>query len=946
MNNLWKEKFKKSLETGFMEKSTHSEFLYQPELLTNHKKPPRKVLTTLLREFHSCQEFYISVAFVTTSGVATLINTFKTLEKKGVTGKVIVSQYLNFTQPEALKKLSRLSNIKLRIATKENAHSKGYLFKTPEYFNLIIGSSNLTANALTINKEWNLKVSALHSSAIVEKVLKEFELDFEEGSEVTTEYLEKYQRIYNEQLLFNRKIREEGLLTRFAEIAPNSMQIDALKKLKILREKKKSKALLISATGTGKTYLSAFDAKSLNPKKLLFVVHRLNIAEKSLQAFKHIFGSQKTMGLYSGNKRELNNDFIFSTIQTISKDSHLNQFSHTHFEYIIIDESHRSGANSYRKLLDYFKPNFLLGMTATPERTDGYDIFSLFDHNIAFEIRLNRAMEEGMLSQFHYYGIADITIDNETFNKKRDFNLLLSDERVKRIIQNATFYGCDNGIIRGLVFCSRNDEANELSIQFNERGLKTVALTGNSSEEERVNAIERLESDDLEKKLDYIFTVDIFNEGIDIPKVNQIIMIRPTESAIIFVQQLGRGLRKIESKRYLTVIDFIGNYKNNYLIPIALYGDTSYNKDSLRKMITEGSTMIPGASTVNFDEITKEKIFQSIDSANMHQFSDLKKDYLLLKYKLGHSPLMMDFINHGSRDPFLYVNYAKSLFNFARKIDPDSIPEIPGISKKILEVFSREINNSIRVEESIILLNVIEKGAFSLDELCQIIKTKYGYTVTEDTVESCVRNLNFAFIRDKKNKKLLSVKDIYDIENLIYKDGIFYICNKFRDMLNQTVFKKYLMDSIQYSICTFDNHFEWEKWNQGFVLYRKYSRKDVFRILNVKENPVAQNVGGYLVDTHAGHCPIFVNYHKEDDISESTKYDDEFINKTTFDWMSKSKRTLNSPDVQAILGENGAIRLLLFIKKNNDEGQEFYYMGDVSPKSNEVKPAIICEEKY
>ena len=250
----------------------------------------------------------------------------------------------------------------------------------------------------------------------------------------------------------------------------------------------------------------------------------------------------------------------------------------------------------------------------------GNDIFKLFDHNIAYEIRLNRAMEEEMLTSFHYYGVTDLLIDDNKVDNLTDFNLLISSERVNRIIEQANFYGSDNGITRGLVFCSRKKEAVELSTLFNLRGYKTVALTGDSSEEERAKSIEKLESDNLSEKLDYIFTVDIFNEGIDIPKINQIIMLRPTESAIIFIQQLGRGLRKVDGKGYLTVIDFIGNYEKNYLIPVALYGDTSYNKDSLRKLITEGSKMIPGCSTINFDEITKERIFQSIDSANMQLF--------------------------------------------------------------------------------------------------------------------------------------------------------------------------------------------------------------------------------------------------------------------------------------------------------------------------------------
>jgi superfamily II DNA or RNA helicase/HKD family nuclease/SOS-response transcriptional repressor LexA len=933
--------FNKSLQTGYVDKSVISNPDYQPELLVNQKKPPQKVLSTILHELENCNQFFISVAFVTTSGVAAIINKLKELDDREIKGKILVSQYLNFTQPEALKRILQFKNIELKIATTGNAHTKGYIFKSKEHYNLIIGSSNLTAQALSTNKEWNIKVSALNESSIVEKVLREFHSDFENGTSVTHEYISYYEEIYQSQFLLNRKNRLENLVESNVLISPNSMQIEALENLQHFRANHKNKALIISATGTGKTYLSAFDAKAYNPKKLLFVVHRLTIAKDSLNTFRNVFGNEKTMGLYSGDQTDLNCDFVFSTIQTISKAKHLDNFSKNHFDYIIIDETHRSVADSYLRVIKYFEPKFLLGMTATPERTDGNDIFQLFDHNIAYEIRLSRAMEEEMLSSFHYYGVSDLSINNTEVDRKSDFRYLVSNERVERIIEKVKFYGSDNGITRGLIFCSSKNEAIELSKLFNCKGFNTIALTGDSSEEKRSNSIEKLEHDNLSEKLDYIFTVDIFNEGIDIPKINQIIMLRPTESAIIFIQQLGRGLRKVDGKSYLTVIDFIGNYENNYLIPIALYGDTSYNKDSLRKLITEGSRMIPGASTINFDEITKERIFQSIDSANMQLLSDLRKDYNLLKFKLGRTPMMMDFIEHGSRDPFLFVDYANSYYNFILKVEKDYGIKLSKHQVKLLELFSKEINNSKRLEESLILKLLINSGELSVNEFKELVLKKYHYSVSEETIESCILNLNFEFVREKKDGKILSTKEVYDLDILSIENGYFVFSNAFTEHLKQTDFNHFLYDSTAYSIYEFDRLFDADKWKNGFVLYRKYSRKDVFRILNVPENPIAQNVGGYLVSPNYEHCPIFVNYHKEEHISESTKYEDEFVNNKEFDWMSKSNRTISSNDVQSILGHNGPIRLPLFIKKNNDEGMDFYYMGEVNPELNRVEQTTM-----
>jgi superfamily II DNA or RNA helicase/HKD family nuclease len=901
----------KSLQTGFIDKALISEKLYQPTLLVNKINPPQKVLSTILEELKYCEEFFISVAFVTTSGVATLINTLSELENKGIKGKVIVSQYLNFTQPEALRKLLKFSNIELRIATNENSHSKGYLFKKSEYYNFIIGSSNLTDSALSTNKEWNLKVSALHSSSIVEKIIGEFDADFARGTPVTPTFINGYEDIYNQQKLLSKA--HDNILVK-EKISPNSMQEEALENINSLRISGATKALIISATGTGKTYLSAFDAKAFQPKRLLFVVHRLTIAEKSMETFQSIFGSDKSMGVYSGNQQEVDKDFLFSTVQTISKQNHLDKFDKDHFDYIIIDESHRSGSDSYKRLLGHFHPRFLLGMTATPERTDGEDIFSLFDHRIAYEIRLNRAMEEGMLSNFHYYGVTDLIIDGEEQENIRDFAYLSSDERVKNIIKYANFYGSDNGITRGLVFCSRNNESKKLSEMFNKSGFRSIALTGDSSKEQRNGAIKLLESDNLAEKLDYIFTVDIFNEGIDIPKVNQIIMIRPTESAIIFVQQLGRGLRKVDGKGYLTVIDFIGNYSNNYLIPIALYGDTSYNKDALRRTISSGSTLIPGSSTINFDAITKAQIFESIDSANMGLLKDLKKDYDLLKYKLGRIPMMMDFIQHGSREPYLYVEYSKSYYNFICKVEKSTEYDLDEEQIELLSQFALNINNAKRVEECIIMKELITNPFLELNDFKSIIKAMYGYSVSDETIESCLINLNFKFIQKESS--------VIEFENNKLK-----LSQAFNQHLKNALFKNFLIDNIEYSIRTYNKRFELKNYINGFQLYGKYTRKDVCRILNWEKN-YDSTVYGYKI--YRDQAPLFVTYRKLEDISVTTQYNDHFINQDEFAWESKAGRKLDSKDVVAIKNaDKTGLNVSLFIQKSNNEGADFYFMGNV-----------------
>ena len=928
------------LQTGFVDQHIVSQNDFVPKLLLNDKLEGKKILSSIINELNTCNEFWFSVAFVTSAGVASLKNTLEEIANKNIKGKILVSQYLNFTQPEALRQLLKFKNIELRISVNTNFHAKGYLFKKNDYYNLIIGSSNLTGDALSTNKELNIKTSGTENSYVINKIKEEFRNDFNNSVIVDNAYINSYEELYK-----NSKYKPIYLKQSDApEIKPNLMQSDALRNLVNIRANGKNKALLISATGTGKTYLSAFDVKAVKAKTFLFIVHRANIANKAMETFKSIFGNSRTMGVFSGNRKELSADFLFSTVQTISKQSNLELFEKKHFDYIVIDETHRAGADSYKKVLDYFNPGFLLGMTATPERTDGHDIFKYFDYNIAYEIRLHKALEEEMLAPFHYYGVTDITVNGKIIDENAAFDSLTSNERIDKIIEKSRFYGSDTGEIRGLVFCSKVEECKFLAREFTKRGIPSIYLSGENTEEERSSAIDQLESDTKEEKIEYIFSVDIFNEGVDIPRVNQIIMLRPTQSAIIFVQQLGRGLRKTEGKEYLTVIDFIGNYNNNFLVPIALYGDSSYNKDTIRKLMTTGSDLIPGQSTINFDRITREKIYAAIDTANLSKKKDLAKDYELLKYKLGRIPTMVDFLEHGSRDPQLFVGYKKSYYNFIKEIDAAVAYSLPPEYSKILELFSNEINNCIRIEESLTLMHLIEYRSLKKEKLKQLIKSKYGYIVKDETIKSAINNLNFHFITENHNKVLLPVSEIYKLSIIDETNDALCLSNSFTQILLDENFRNHLIDNTLYSILKFDRLFSLKKYIDGFVLYNKYSRKDVFRVLNWDKNPLAQNVGGYMFNTERTNCAIFVNYHKEDDISSTTKYEEGFINKLEFEWMSKSKRTLTSPDIISLKNGGDSLRLPLFIKKSNDEGAAFYYMGDVRPIQGSFKQTTIKDD--
>jgi phage repressor protein C with HTH and peptisase S24 domain len=339
--------------------------------------------------------------------------------------------------------------------------------------------------------------------------------------------------------------------------------------------------------------------------------------------------------------------------------------------------------------------------------------------------------------------------------------------------------------------------------------------------------------------------------------------------------------------------------------------------------------MIPGASSINFDEITKERIFQSIDSANMQLFKDLEKDYNLLKFKLGRIPMMMDFIEHGSRDPYLYVDYSNSYYNFFVKVEKSEISVLTAQEIKILELFAKEINNGKRIVECYILKLLIELESIDFEEIKTVISTNYNYKISKETYNSCINNLNFKFVR--KEEEIIK----------IYNDKLI-ISKSFYKMMQNKTFKDFLIDNINYSIFSFNKQYKKELFKDGFILYQKYSRKDVCRILNWDLNEEA-TVYGYKLSNNS--CPIFVNYHKEENIASSTKFPEKFLNSSQFLWYTKPQRRLSNSTIAAIKNHKNQLRLPLFMKKHNGEGTDFYFMGDVKPIDESFEETTIKNDQ-
>lgn len=902
-------------ERGFLDQRSNKISQHPPKLVINSED--ENILSPILDEMEVCDSFVISVAFITEGGLATLKSTLHELAKRKINGRIVTSTYLNFNKPKVFKELLKLKNVDVKVTNQEGFHAKGYIFNNRRYSAMFIGSSNLTDTALKKNYEYNLKLTSLENGEVINHFYENFERLWTDAIPIDEAWIEKYEALYIEEpergkiiQIIEDQSKYEYKSAPKDKIKPNLMQEEALHQLKSLRAEGKDKGLVISATGTGKTYLAAFDVKQNKPKRMLFLAHREQILSKSRQDFSSLIKEDiSEFGIYSGNQKDTNAKYLFATVQTLSKQANLEQFDPDDFDYIIIDEAHRSGAATYKKIIDYLKPEFLLGMTATPERTDDMDIFSLFDYNIAYEIRLQRALEEEILSPFHYFGVTDYEKDGFLIDETTSLSSLVSDERINHIIDKIEYYGHSGEERRGLMFVSNRNEAVEISYMLNARGYNTLPLTGKDSQEDRRNAVRKLESN----QLDYLITVDIFNEGIDIPSINQVIMLRQTQSSIIFVQQLGRGLRKHEDKDYLTVIDFIGNYKNNYMIPIALTGDKSYNKDKLRKSINARDT-ISGVSTINFEKIAKEKIYKSINTSTLNSQKFMREMYIYLKNKIGHQPTIIDF--HQDDDimnPNIIFGKYDHYIEFLQKIK-EIDTSLTDRDHRILTFISQEISSGKRVQETLLLIEVMG-GPVNIRDF-QLKMIKDGYHMTDQTMASIIRVLAHSFYTVQEQQK-------FGYPLVVISDGILTITKDFGDALERGIVKEQIEDILELSLLNSKAYNQSEK----LTLNQKYGRKDVCQLLNWEKNE-ASTMYGYKNKHNT--CPIFITYHKDDKIEDTIKYEDQFLDQHTLKWFTRSNRRLASKEVRSILNSHkeNNLSIYIFVKKDDDEGKDFYYLGE------------------
>ena len=931
--------------------------LASPSLITNDKTAKTNFFKNLKFELQTSDSFHFMVSFIRASGLQLLLNPLEFFRLRNKRGRILTSVYMNITQPSALRKLLEQEHIetKVYVATSESFHTKAYLFERNKHDNscALIGSSNLSQAALISGEEWSVKVPRSNSSEIYDRAINRFQTLWESDQAVplTESFIEQY-----EAYLENRQVEEVKIKTTFdflkqshqpkkdhqdsLHLSPNSMQQQALDNLATTRQKGETRAVAIAATGTGKTFLAAFDAHQFKARRVLFLAHRDELLEGAIKTFSTVFGAQDLCGKLTGNSKDTNKRFLFSTVQTLSRENNLQNFAPDTFDYMVVDEFHHAQADTYQRVINHFTPEFLLGMTATPERMDGRDVLKLCHYNIVCDIRLREALAMGLLAPFHYFGVADETVDYDQIERQAGgqfietklVNRLNTSERVDYIIEQMKKYGFHGEQRCTLGFCVNRDHAAFMSQSFNDRGITSKVLTGLSDPQERQAEISNLQ--DPNHPLEVIFTVDIFNEGVDIPRVNLLLFLRPTDSSTIFIQQLGRGLRKSEGKEYVTVLDFIGNHQNSYMVPLALSGESGrrdFDKDTLKRAVSHEFADLPAGCYVELDEITKEKILIKLDSIRLDNTEYLKQLYTQFKKELGSSPEILDFFTaENAPNPNFFFSKFGSLYKTKDKCHDKE-------------------GNPVELQKNQYLQQVAER----LEAMCPI-KWPYEFILLLAAVEQQQSTINILDIEQQLIRYFNQVIDSHQHKPLILSamaslalphrnmpwafgtvdNEVFHVDQNFSKLVNSSEFaKSYISDRVNYGLKQFRRHFKPSVFlgnGERFILYQNYTRND---IQFLSEDTALRGSWREGVKRVGQDYFLFINLNKDKAVDAHLHYKDYFMDPRTFHWQSQNQTSHSSNVGQHYVHhKKQGYHIHLFVRKQVKQYNitlPFMYLGQV-----------------
>lgn len=764
----------------------------------------------------------IIVSFLMESGVKMLLGELDDALKRGAKIRILTGNYLGITQPSALYLIKHKlgDQVDLRFYNEKNRsfHPKSYMFHYKDYSELYIGSSNISRSALTSGIEWNYRFSNKTDPINYEKFYKTFVDLFENHSIVIDdEELKKYSKNWHRPAVSKDLDRydlqdDKETSNQIPLFEPRGAQIEALCALENTRAEGARRALVQAATGVGKTYLAAFDSK--NYERVLFVAHREEILKQAAESFKNVRDSDD-YGFFNGDSKCTEKSVIFASVATLGRVEYLNEnyFAPDYFTYVVIDEFHHAVNEQYQRIVDYFKPKFLLGLTATPERMDGKNIYEICDYNVPYEISLKEAINKGMLVPFHYYGIFDETdysklhIVRGRYDEKELNETYIGNVRRYELIYK---YYCKYGSRQALGFCCSREHAREMAKEFSKRGIPSVAVFSDASgeyTEDRNVAIRQLK----QGKIRVIFSVDMFNEGVDITSVDMVMFLRPTESPIVFLQQLGRGLRKCRGKEFLTVLDFIGNYEKAGRVRFLLSGRSNQSAGVYNPSDTSA---FPDDCLVDFD-MKLIDLFAEMDRKHLKLKDQIINEYFRVKELLGRRPDRMDLftymddgiyeiaIAHSKDNPFKkYLEFLKEL----DELNQDEEVFYKGIGREFISLL--ENTSMSKVYKMPVLMAFYNHGNILMEvSEEQLLSSWKEFFSTRTNWKDLDKNMTiqkYNSISDKEHlKKILSMPGHFLLESgkgfFVKKDGAAIgLREELRPLIDNPVMVCQMKDVIDY----------------------------------------------------------------------------------------------------------------------------------------------------